>query len=142
MPYTEFYERSTDYRQQPRAADKKEVELFCACSSENDLPLTITQKLVIRVATIKGRLTIKKAALSQKYTKHGLRSTKTGLWKLMKMASSVSRSQSQADCHQRKQLIRSIRREERNKWRKAESQYSRSCYKCMCVCMAETDIFY
>lgn len=56
MPYTEFYERSTDYRQQLKAAaDKKEVELFCACSSENDLPLTITQKLVIRVATNKGQ---------------------------------------------------------------------------------------
>ena len=56
MPYTEFYERSIDYRQQLKAAvDKKEVELFCACSSENDLPLTITQKLVIRVATNKGQ---------------------------------------------------------------------------------------
>lgn len=50
MAYTELYS-SKEYAQTLKERyDRREVQLFCACRSDNTLELTITKNLVIRVA--------------------------------------------------------------------------------------------
>lgn len=52
LPYYEFYERDTRYKESLKAAvERGDVALSCACCDTEDLELTITKNHVIRVKT-------------------------------------------------------------------------------------------
>lgn len=80
MSYEEFYESGEQYRRSLRQeAGEGKVSLFCACCECDELPLMITQNLVIRVATNRGQANHLNACPKSEVYKQWASENKNGL---------------------------------------------------------------